>query len=106
MGYHTYYTIYVEPEEKRQEVVSSLRETNQLIRNVLDDCGYFLCDLVWSDYDKDVLAVSKKHPDVFITIYGEGDDSEDLWVHYFQNGKSQYCQAQITYEPYDPEMME
>lgn len=51
----------------------------------------------WYDYEADMRYISRLFPDTIILIHGEGEETGDLWNHYFKNGKSSYCQAIITY---------
>lgn len=41
------------------------------------------------------------HPTILLTLYGEGEESEDLWVKYFLNGKMQISVAKIIYAKFD-----
>lgn len=55
----------------------------------------------WYDHDKDMMAFSKLYPDVVFALKGEGEESGDIWVTYYKNGKRQHCKAIITYDEYD-----
>jgi len=46
-----------------------------------------------------------KYPDILFTLEGKGEESDDLWISYYQNGKAQHCQAEIVYPEYNPLMM-
>ena len=63
----------------------------------------------WYDYEKDILHVSNKFPDVLITVNGNGEDDDDKWVQYFLGGmKTPVYQAKIvvTYKEFDKTALE
>lgn len=60
----------------------------------------------WYDWDKDMAALSLEYPDILFTLYGDGEDSDDLWCAYFLNGKKQIAAAEIVYPPFDPVKLE
>jgi hypothetical protein len=45
--------------------------------------------------------LSEEFPDVLFCLEGKGEENGDLWVAYYKNGKTQMCQSEVTYEPYD-----
>ena len=55
----------------------------------------------WYYHDEEMIELSKQFPETVFYLYGEGEESGDLWYQYYKNGKSQYCPAIVTYEPYD-----
>ena len=59
----------------------------------------------WYGYEEDFKQVSKQAPSVLFVVSGEGEDSGDGGRHYFLNGKSQYCPAQITYADFDRNLL-
>jgi hypothetical protein len=59
----------------------------------------------WYEHDDDLEEFSKKHPDVLFKLSGEGEDNGDLWHLYVKNGKSQRCNATITFPEYDESKM-
>lgn len=106
MGYNTYYNIEVEniPAESVQPLVTRLEpmlEDTHAIFNTIFGSYYGR----WYDWDKDLLAISSDYPDVFITVHGDGEDSEDLWRAYIKDGAIQECGAKIVYDEYDPAKM-
>lgn len=60
----------------------------------------------WNDMYEDMAIISAQFPDTIIVISGEGEDSNDLWRAYFQNGKSVCYRAEIVYPPFNPEDLE
>jgi len=41
-------------------------------------------------------------PRVLLTLNGEGEESGDIWVKYYLNGKMQYEHSKIVLGPFDP----
>lgn len=60
----------------------------------------------WYEHADDMKLFSTLFPEVLFTLEGRGEESGDLWVKYFQNGKMQEARAQISYEPFDPKKLE
>ena len=55
----------------------------------------------WYNWKHDMIALSKRFPNILFALHGEGEENGDLWNAYFKNGKVQICEAIITYEPFD-----
>ena len=49
--------------------------------------------------------ISRKYKDVLFKLSGEGEETGDLWVKYFKNGKMQHCEARIEFDPFDEKKM-
>lgn len=112
MGYCTTYDLtLLDPKDMTEiedtsiidKVVALLREKG-VIGYALDENLSYYDSVKWYEHEEDMLAVSKRIPDVLIRLWGSGDEAEDLWEHYFLNGKSQYCRAEIP--PFDPAKLE
>lgn len=108
MGYYTSFTIYATTPNGKNILNTELLEKIDKTIEGLDlndfsgDNGYYYAYDTWYDEDTDMIAVSRKFPGVLFAVYGEGEESEDLWVDYFFNGGVQYEKAQITYGDFDP----
>jgi hypothetical protein len=59
----------------------------------------------WYDYKKDMLELSNQFPSVLFTLSGEGEESGDIWKHYFLGGKSQRCNAELVFPDFCPEKL-
>jgi len=59
----------------------------------------------WYEYDSDMCLLSSKFPDVMFELSGNGEDTEDMWIAYFYQGKMQHCPAIITYDDMDLKKM-
>ena len=53
-------------------------------------------------YENDMLAFSKKYPDVVFVVYGEGECIVAQWKEYYQNGKRQYAPGELIFPTFDP----
>jgi|LakMenE18May11ns_1017448.scaffolds.fasta_scaffold9367985_2 hypothetical protein len=128
MGYNTYYELTIDyskgqaerkkaKEAEIQEIKdSNLSETtkNRLISDinkeyqnhyvtesdVLDIIGFnpFGDKCKWYDHETNMISVSEKFNGVLFILYGDGDDSEDIWKKYFYNGQMQVANAKITFD--------
>ena len=102
MGYYTRYSL---------QVSQLTDELDKFLENHEHDYGEnFYSDLMtgnvdtikWYDHDKDMIALSLKFPDIVFTLKGEGEESGDIWLKYYKNGKMQEARAMITFEKFDP----
>lgn len=106
MGYRTDYTLKV-----RDKNFNSI-STNEL-RKIADELKEFtnysfensniisLYDAKWYNAQSDMKEFSKNYPNYIFCLYGNGEEEDDIWVHYFKNGKSTGADAEIIYPDYD-----
>lgn len=94
MGYYTRFEIKADKE-------SLLPEDWQEKIDVNYNGGQFQDSVKWYNWKDDMKAFSKKYPTVLFTLKGEGEESGDIWVAYFLNGKMQHSKAKIVYEKFD-----
>lgn len=88
--------------DEQVEVISKLRSENENALHAFNEEGCFENEMSWYDYDKEMAEFSKKYPDYIFVLWGDGQNSDDKWVHYFHNGLSQFERAKIEYGDYDP----
>ena len=105
MGYYTYYTLTTTPEEDFL-IITLFRSDCERAEYAISQTGNALERCKWYEWEEDLRAFSVKHPDVLFKLHGEGEESEDIWDAYFQNGKMQLCKAQIVIPPFDAGKLE
>jgi len=54
----------------------------------------------WYNHIENMNELSKLYPEILFGLYGVGDETGDIWIRYFKNGKSQYCEAKISFDPF------
>lgn len=59
----------------------------------------------WYEYESDMCLLSSRFPDVMFELSGQGENTEDMWISYFYQGKTQHCPAIITFESLDLKKM-
>ncbi len=117
MGYETRYRLEVETVKVKKEVkgidangqpatvfIEEYIDAERIQREISDLSGYqyLWSDMCkWYDHEKDMRNISRKYKDVLLKLSGEGEESGDLWVKYFKNGKMQHCEARIEFDPFD-----
>ena len=55
----------------------------------------------WYGYVEEMIAYSKKYPEVVFTLTGIGEEPDDMWRDYYKNGKLHGGRANIVYPTYD-----
>lgn len=101
MGYYTDYKLSFDTSiVDKQEVFDYIKEKFYQ----WFDCGYV--NSKWYQHVPEMVEVSKKWPDVLFTLEGVGEESGDMWIKYFKNGKVQICPAVLTYPEFDESEME
>lgn len=117
MGYETRYSLEVEQTKIMKEVCGVDREGKPATIFVEEyiDKSFFERDIAelsgyqyvwsdmckWYDHEVDMRNYSKNFPEVIFKLEGEGEESGDLWVKYFKNGKMQVCKARIEFDPFN-----
>ena len=94
MGYYTFYALEAEDGEAEEHSMTISMAS-----------GYggdlFREPTKWYNHNNDMLKYSARNPDILFTLYGEGENKDDLWVNYYRNGKMQGERATITYPDFD-----
>ena len=130
MGYYTEYRLEIEGDTERsmtpQEALDYILENtvnnvvqvdidnlppirdaltyDQAVREIGEAGDYgnpFEGETKWYRHEEDMRKVSTDHPQVLFKLYGEGEESGDIWVKYFKGGKMQECRAKLTFPPFD-----
>lgn len=103
MGYYTNFTLEINVSD--ETIIPQFREECDDASYALDDGGDCSDSSKWYDCESDLKTFSVKHPEVLFTLSGEGEETGDLWILYVKNGKSQHCQAIITYPAFDESLL-
>lgn len=83
------------------EIIKLFREECEDASYALDEDGSCYESCKWYDHEVQLKAFSKKHPEVLFKLKGEGEESGNLWIKYFKNGKMQVAEAKIIFEEYN-----
>ena len=102
MGYYTTYNLKASGRE--QEIWNAIEDGELTSGYQWENygTGWSMPECKWYDHNDDMLAISRKWPDVLFKLTGEGEESGDLWCAYYLAGKSQKIQGVITYADPDP----
>ena len=121
MGYNTRYELNWEPKEPAKRPCRHCGGTGAI--NIEDAIQEFAdtekstcsgeCTLAevteesckWYDHEAEMKDISRRFPSVLFTLRGEGEESGDVWVKYFKNGKMQSSKAEIKLDPFDPKKL-
>lgn len=117
MGYETRYSLDISQADVLKEVkgmdasgnpasvfVREKLDHNNVQKEICELSGYpYLWDdsCKWYDHEADMRKFSKRYSEVVFTLRGEGEESGDLWIKYFKNGKMQTANARIEYDSFD-----
>jgi len=58
-------------------------------------------EVKWYSHEKDMRAHSLNWPELLFTLKGEGEESGDIWIEYYKNGKMQRCKARVVFDDFD-----
>lgn len=111
MGYYTYFSLYVENDDKiKRQIAEDLyriiwdEKCDLYSKDEYQDIDYnddiFCEDLKWYDWYDDMIDISKKYPNCLFHLEGFGEDHDDWWEAHFKNGHGYQQMAIIP--PFDP----
>ena len=107
MGYYTYYTMGAHDTKTNAPVNEELEKTicerlyaiskgaifeAETFEECLDD------SLKWYDHFEDMLSLSVEFPDVVFILEGEGEERDDNWRLFVQNGMWEEVRARIMWD--------
>ena len=107
MGYYTDYTLEVckgEGTFQPEELYAAVMKIDGGIFEEWGTNSWFANEQKWYSQEQDMYALSIKFPEVLFYLHGRGEDEDDLWDEYWQNGRYERNCAEIP--PYDPEKMQ
>lgn len=108
MGYNTEYTLelwtsngqYRIKKEKEEQIFNRLDQISEEIPQLSCNDGHY-CGK-WYEHNLEMVELSKEFPDILFDLYGEGENSYDMWHKYYLNGKVQNAPARVAFDPFDP----
>lgn len=100
MGYYTDYSLQINTdneelrkkafEDSKKEFYFESYAKNKLLKNAK-----------WYEHEEEMKAFSTNYPDVLFILYGNGEESDDIWRKYFKNGKMQKAYAELKFDEFD-----
>ena len=109
MGYITYHTLTIEPENEdllREIWGKECNKENSGYVYALSADGSVADSCKWYDHDEDMRRISKEYPDTLFHLHGEGEECGDIWDATYKNGLCHHRQAEIEIDPFDPGKLE
>lgn len=107
MGYYTTYSLKVTNEDNSVNgIIEELRNYSEYCRYSISQSGSSLESTKWYEHEKELREFSKFFPEVLFKLSGEGEESGDLWIEYYKNGKMQRCEPKITFDDFNPDLLE
>lgn len=111
MGYYTDFTILLEPFPKGTKPQQDMDSVLDYLEDNLDDgdweswCdGQLYSNRKWYNQEADMLQISEMFPEYVFHIYGDGENSDDVWEEHWWNGYMQHCHMEIP--PFEPDKMQ
>ena len=85
MGYYTQFSITLEdgPEEQYGRMLKDIDD----ILGCGDMSAFEAVYAKWYRIEEDMERLSRKYPDITVRIYGDGEESDDLWQTFWHNGR-------------------
>lgn len=102
MGYYTRHELTVINGDEKTDYEQEIAD----ITGGYDRNSLWKESVKWYDCEKHMIKYSKKHPNVTFLIYGEGEESTDIWKAYFKNGKTFTTKAKLVFEEYSDDKLE
>lgn len=97
MGYYTNFCFTLE-EGPKEQYEKMLKDIDGIIGND-ETSSLESVNAKWYDYDKDIKQLSERYPDIAFRVYGDGEESDDLWQEYWRAGKC--FREQVQFATYD-----
>lgn len=107
MGYYTSFSLTANTpnlsDEDRNRLKDELESMNVFESIELDRGGLSAYAYAkWYDADEDMVLLSKRFPAYVFTLEGDGEESDDRWIHYFADGAMQDANMHFVYDEFDP----
>lgn len=103
MGYYTSYTLEVI--EGDEGLIELFRQSDgEAVYAIGNDVSSYE-DIKWYGHEKDLKRFSAQYPEALFKLSGTGEESPDIWIKYFRNGKVQFCKAMITFDEFNANLL-
>ena len=88
-----------------EQVIANLRSAIDQVAYAIDEQGATAEGCTWYEHEADMLVFSRRYPEFVFVLRGKGEETEDMWIKYFKDGKVQVAQAKIEFEAFDPDKL-
>lgn len=96
MGYYTYFTLEYQgdpDEEERLEEYNPDDDSDEYsdpyyVKGILDDRVDH--EYKWYDWEKDMMVLASKFPNILFILHGDGETSDDLWEFRRKGSESEF----------------
>ena len=109
MGYYVDFELQIQNVDKVENIVESVEELcPDLIENIeyneyssssIEEevkSGFITFNSKWYDREEELKTLTKRHPELNITLYCDGEDNE-RWLEYYKNGEMEIGIATLVY---------
>ena len=106
MGYYIDFELEIQNVDKVENIGESVKK---LCPNLVDsiefygatvedeiESGCVVFNSKWYEREEELIALTKRHPELNITLYCDGEDN-DRWVEYYKNGETEIGTATLIY---------
>lgn len=104
MGYYTIYELDIVNGD--ENLIEALRDYREDARYAITGNGEAWYSSQWYGHEKDLRSFSLLHPDALFKLSGKGEESGDLWIKYYKNGKMQSCKAKIVFDEFNADYLQ
>jgi len=102
MGYETSFKLSAEVNLDTEEFTESLSSISDYDWwDFYDD--KFQLDAKWYDYDKHMKDISKEFGSTLFKLEGEGEESGDVWIAYYKDGKGHTYRPEVIFPEFKEE---
>lgn len=103
MGYYTDFELKAKYDGSSPIYISKLE--NEVDKLNIFECGSYsenwYANDKWYDFDKDMILLSSRFPEVLFELRGQGEESGDIWLNYYKGGGVMRDCLTIKEEPFD-----
>lgn len=87
MSYFTDFSLEVyDANEKDYRAIDKEIEKLNIFDSGDAECGCY-GTATWNNVDEDMKLLSARFPDVIFKLRGDGEDRDDMWIHYYKGGR-------------------